>query len=81
MSLVAHHPDGRENFVVRPDVGTLIGELGLIRNDPRRLDMRADTATTLLRIEAEDFLSIIENDAQTAFKLIRVLIGYLDRPN
>ena len=81
VSLVARNPDGSENFVVTPPEGTLVGELGLIRNDPRRLDMRADSDTTLLQIDAEDFLSILETDAKTAAKLIRVLIGYLDRPS
>ncbi|MEO9821203.1 MAG: cyclic nucleotide-binding domain-containing protein [Paracoccaceae bacterium] len=81
ISLVARKSDGSEDFKVYPPEGTLVGELGLIRNDPRRLDMHADTTTTLLRIQAQDFLAILESDAQTAFKMIRVLIGYLDRPN
>ena len=81
ISLVAHKPDGSEDFRVYPPEGTLVGELGLIRDDPRRLDMHADTQTTLLRIQPQDFLAILESDAQTAFKMIQVLIGYLDRPN
>ena len=81
ISLIARNSDGTEDFTVHPPEGTLVGELGLIQNDPRRLDMRADTQTTLLRIQAQDFLAILENDAQTAFKMIQVLIGYLDRPN
>jgi hypothetical protein len=43
--------------------------------------MRADSDITLLRIEADDFLSILETDARTGFKLIQSLIGYLDRPD
>lgn len=81
ISLVARTAGGAEDFKVYPPEGTLVGELGLIRNDPRRLDMHADTDTTLLRIQTQDFLSILESDARTAFKMIEVLIGYLDRPN
>ena len=80
VDLVERTQEGEELFVIHPPEGTLVGELGLIRNDPRRLDMRAQTDLTLLRIEAGDFLSILESDARTGFKLIKSLIGYLDRP-
>lgn len=70
---------GEIDFEVTPEVGALIGELGLIKKDARRLDMFADTDLVLLRIESEDFLSVLESDVDTAFKLIEVLIGYLDR--
>ncbi|MGJ8625852.1 MAG: cyclic nucleotide-binding domain-containing protein [Sulfitobacter sp.] len=80
VSLIERTDTGEEAFVINPPLGTLVGELGLIRNDPRRLDMRADSDVTLLRIEADDFLSILETDARTGFKLIQSLIGYLDRP-
>lgn len=59
--------------------GTLVGELGLIRNDPRSLGMRAHTDVTALRISAEAFLSVVENDAPTAFKLLQVVAGYVTR--
>lgn len=70
---------GEISFEIAPEVGALIGELGLIKKDARRLDMYAETDLVLLRIESEDFLSVIEHDADTAFKLVQVLIGYLDR--
>ena len=81
VSLIERTSTGEEAFAINPPLGTLVGELGLIRNDPRRLDMRADSNVTLLRIEADDFLSILETDARTGFKLIQSLIGYLDRPD
>ncbi len=81
VSLIERTNAGEEAFALTPPAGTLVGELGLIRNDPRRLDMRADSAVTLLRIEAQDFLSILESDARTGFKLIQSLVGYLDRPD
>ncbi len=78
--LIARRPDGEEDFEVRPAEGTLVGELGLIRNDARRLDMYAESPLVLLRIEAEDFLAILQSDAETAFKMIKVLMGYLEKP-
>lgn len=72
---------GTVTFSVIPPPGTLVGEVGLIRNDPRRLSMRAQSPVTLLRIDPEDFLSIIESDARTAFKLIQYLVGYIGGGN
>ena len=57
--------------------GALVGELGLIRNEPRALDMQAKTELTCLRIGVEEFLAVVENDATTAFKLLQVVAGYV----
>ena len=57
--------------------GKLVGELGLIRNVPRALDMRAKTELTCLRIGAEEFLDVVGNDARTAYKLLQVVAGYV----
>lgn len=56
--------------------GTLVGELGLIRNVPRALSMRATTDVEALRLGAEEFLAVVENDAATSFKLLQVVAGY-----
>lgn len=57
--------------------GALVGELGLIRNEPRALSMFAASDLTCLRVGAEEFLSVVENDAATAFKLLQVVAGYV----
>ena len=57
--------------------GALVGELGLIRNEPRALGMRAHTEVTALRLSTEAFLSVVENDAATAFKVLQVVAGYV----
>lgn len=56
--------------------GTLVGELGLIRNVPRALSMRAVTDIEALRLGADEFLAVVENDAETSFKLLQVVAGY-----
>jgi hypothetical protein len=57
--------------------GRLVGELGLIRNVPRALDMKAETDLKCLRIGAEEFLAVVENDAATSFKLLQVVASYV----
>ena len=65
------------DLIARVGPGTLVGELGLIRNEPRALSMIAETDLTCLRIGAEEFLAVVENDAATAFKLLQVVAGYV----
>lgn len=70
-------PDAPEQQIARVGPGKLVGELGLIRNVPRALTMRAETDLTCLRIGAEEFLAVVEHDASVAFKLLQVVAGYV----
>ena len=70
--------EGQEDrLITTVGPGTLVGELGLIRNEPRALSMVADTDLKCLRIGAAEFLAVVENDAATAFKLMQVVAGYV----
>ncbi|MCV3272068.1 ABC transporter transmembrane domain-containing protein [Roseobacter sinensis] len=75
---VLYHPEDGEAAAPVAEVGpgTLVGELGVIRNVPRALTMQAKTDVKALRLGAEELLSVIENDAATAFKLLQVVAGY-----
>ncbi len=70
-------PDKDDLLIATSGPGRLVGELGLIRNEPRALDMRAATDLTCLRIGAEAFLDVVGNDAKTAYKLLQVVAGYV----
>ena len=69
--------DEADQLVAEVGPGTLVGELGLIRNEPRALSMVAQGDLTCLRIGAKEFLAVVENDAATAFKLLQVVSGYV----
>lgn len=69
--------DQPDQQIAKVGPGTLVGELGVIRNVPRALDMKAETDIKCLRIGAEEFISVVENDAPTAFKLLQVVSGYV----
>lgn len=66
-----------DQLIAKVGPGTLVGELGLIRKEPRALSMVAETELTCLRIGEEEFLAVVENDAATAFKLLQVVAGYV----
>ncbi|MFW8594251.1 ABC transporter transmembrane domain-containing protein [Cribrihabitans neustonicus] len=70
--------EGQEDrLIARVGPGRLVGELGLIRQEPRSLTMVAETGLRCLRIGEEEFLAVVENDASTAFKLLQVVAGYV----
>lgn len=72
--------ENEENrLIATVDAGTLVGELGLIRKEPRALTMVAESDLSCLRIGEEEFLAVVENDANTAFKLLQVVSGYVAR--
>ncbi len=69
--------DAPDELILRVGPGALVGELGLIRKEPRALSMVAETDLSCLRIGEEEFLAVVENDAATAFKLLQVVAGYV----
>ncbi|MEM6823724.1 MAG: ABC transporter transmembrane domain-containing protein [Pseudomonadota bacterium] len=74
--LFVPHSDGSEEHFAKIEPGILIGELALLNGRRRSLSLRADKDVRALRIGAEEFLTVIENDIGTAVKLLRVLSGY-----
>jgi len=68
-----------DQLIATAGPGTLVGELGLIRNEPRALSMVAESDLRCLRIGAKEFLAVVEHDATTAFKLLQVVAGYVSR--
>ncbi len=69
--------DEPDQLITKVGPGALVGELGLIRKEPRALSMIAETDLSCLRIGEEEFLAVVENDAATAFKLLQVIAGYV----
>ena len=57
--------------------GRLIGDLAVITGDRRFLDLVAVEPTRFLRIGAEEFRAVIENDASVALALLEAVAGHL----
>ncbi|MEW9919994.1 ABC transporter transmembrane domain-containing protein [Marimonas sp. MJW-29] len=75
--LLLPQKEGDDVLITTSGPGKLVGELGVIRNVPRALDMRAKTDLACLRIGAEEFLDVVGSDARTAYKLLQVVAGYV----
>jgi putative ABC transport system ATP-binding protein len=70
-------PSGKGHHVSEVAPGRLIGDLAIILDEPRQLDLTAITETKFLRIGAEQFLSVIENDKDVLRSLLRTVSGHL----
>lgn len=75
-----HWPDSEQTMLapvstVRP--GRLIGDLAVITRDKRFLDLVAVKPTRFLRIGAEEFRAVIENDASVALALLEAVAAHL----
>ncbi len=57
--------------------GRLIGDLAIIADKPRQLDLIADTGCSFLRIGAEELRAVVESDAGVAMQLLETVAGYL----
>ncbi len=57
--------------------GRLIGDLAVIMNEPRRLDLEAIEETIFLRIGARELRAVIESDAAVATSLLKSVAGHL----
>ncbi len=75
--LLLPQDEGADTVIATVGPGALVGELGLIRSEPRALDMRVKSDLLCLRLGVEEFLAVVENDAATAFKLLQVVAGYV----
>lgn len=75
LSYVDDFGDRREVTAVEP--GRVIGDLAIILNEPRQLDLIAEENSKFLRIGAEEFRSVIENDPQVLMILLRTVSSHL----
>ena len=69
--------DGEMMLVTEVEPGRLIGDLQVIQNLDRIMDLVALEDTVFLRIGRTELLAVIENDAMVAASLLRTVAGYL----
>ena len=69
--------DGESRLIAEIAPGRLIGDLSVIQNEPRLLDLIALENCVFLRIGATELLAVIENDAMVATSLLRSVGGHL----
>ncbi len=70
-------PDGKHHDITAVEPGRLIGDLSIILNEPRQLDLTALEDTQFLRIGADEFRAVIENDATVLMNLLQTVASHL----
>lgn len=69
--------EGERRLVSEIVPGRLIGDLSIIVNERRPLDLEAIEESLFLRIGANELMAVIENDAMVATSLMRSVAGHL----
>ncbi len=72
-----HDENGALHRVSTVEPGRLIGDLAIILNEPRQLNLTANEPTRFLRIGAQEFLSVVENDKTVLLRLLQTVAGHL----
>jgi putative ABC transport system ATP-binding protein len=75
--LVWTDPDGEAHHVSDVEPGRLIGDLAVLIEESRQLDLVAITQAKFLRIGAEQFRSVVENDRDVLLSLLHTVSGHL----
>ena len=77
--LVWSDPDSADKVnVSEVEPGRLIGDLSIILDEPRQLDLIAIERTRFLRIGAEQFRAVVENDKGVLLSLLTTVSGHLN---
>ena len=69
--------EARSEPITEVEPGRLVGDLAIIMNDPRVLDLEAIEETIFLRIGAKELRAVIESDAAVATSLLETVAGHL----
>ena len=70
-------PTGVRRDVTAVEPGRLIGDLAIILDEPRQLDLFAEEDSQFLRIGAEQFRSVIGTDTTVLMSLLQTVAGHL----
>jgi CRP-like cAMP-binding protein len=69
--------DGKRHHVSTVEKGRLIGDLAVIMKDPRQFDFVALEDSNFLRIDADQFRSVIEDDRVILLSLLKTVSSHL----
>ncbi len=68
---------GKRHHISTVEPGRLIGDLAVIMNEPRQFDFEALEDSKFLRIGADQFKSVIENDRVILLSLLKTVSSHL----
>jgi CRP-like cAMP-binding protein len=78
---VFHRLQGHERALAHLGEKECFGEMAILDNQPRSASVRAEEATTVLKIDRDSFHELIMERPQIAFAIFRILSGRLRQQN
>ena len=79
LDVLSEKDDGTLNKILELGTNMLIGEMGVISNSPRTATIRATGKATLLRIEADTFMSLLSENPPMSLHVMRELTDKLTK--
>ena len=76
-AVMTYDTDEGERPVTTVEPGRLIGDLAIITNEPRQLNLTATKESAFLRIGATEFRAVVENDPTVLLNLLQTVAGHL----
>ncbi|MEM9764709.1 MAG: cyclic nucleotide-binding domain-containing protein, partial [Pseudomonadota bacterium] len=73
------HPEAQpeDKPITTVEPGRMVGDLSVLRGEPRRHDFLAEMDVVALRIGAEELRTVVNSDINVATNLLRTVSGYL----
>ena len=68
---------GERTFISDVHPGRVVGDMSVIRETPRNIDLVAVTEVVGLRIGKDELMDVVRHDPKVALSLLRTVAGYL----
>ena len=79
LQVTVEHDDGTVDVVAELEKNQLVGEMGVIANTPRTASIRSSGYSTVLKIEADTFLSLLAENPSMSLYVMRELTSKLSK--
>ncbi len=79
LQVTVEHDDGAVDVVAELEKNQLVGEMGVIANTPRTASIRSSGYSTVLKIEADTFLSLLAENPSMSLYVMRELTSKLSK--
>jgi CRP-like cAMP-binding protein len=79
VQVVVENEEGDIDVIVELGINQMVGEMGVIANAPRSASIRASGDVTVLRIEADTFMSLLSENPSMSLHVMRELTDKLHK--
>ncbi|MCY4052098.1 MAG: Crp/Fnr family transcriptional regulator [Gammaproteobacteria bacterium] len=79
LQVTVEHDDGSVDVVAELEKNQLVGEMGVIANTPRTASIRSSGSSSVLKIEADTFMTLLTENPSMSLYVMRELTSKLSK--